>query len=100
MNRYTTTKTVKTDQLIRRKATTLFPVIPVNPQTDIYIKTTSAERLDKLALEFYGDQSWWWVIAVSNGLGKGTIMIPTDTKIRIPNKDVVINLLSTLNETR
>ena len=100
MNRYTATKTLKSDTLVRRKATTLFPVIPPNPQTDVYIRTTSTERLDKLALQFYGDQSWWWVIAVANALGKGTVVIPTDTKIRIPDKEAVMNLLNTLNQTR
>lgn len=100
MNRYVATKTLKTDSLTRRKATTLFPVIPVDPKTDIYIRTTSTERLDKLALQFYGEQSWWWVIATSNGLGKGTIVIPTDTRIRIPDKNAVMNLLTTINQTR
>lgn len=100
MNRYVTTKTLKTDNLVRRKATTLFPSIPSDPQTDIYIRTTSIERLDKLALQFYEDASWWWVIASANALGKGTIIIPTDTRIRIPDKNVVMNLLTTLNQTR
>jgi len=100
MNRYVSTKTLKTDSLVRRKATTLFPVIPIDPNTDVYIRTTSIERLDKLALQFYGDQAWWWVIAVSNGLGKGTIIVPMDTRIRIPDKNVVMNLLNTINQTR
>ncbi len=100
MNRYNTSKTLKTETLTRRKASTVFPTIPIDPKTDIYIRTTSVERLDKLALNFYGDQAWWWVIATANALGKGTVVIPADTKIRIPDKNVVMNLLTTLNQTR
>jgi phage tail protein X len=100
MNRYTTAKTLKTENGPRRVSTSIFPVIPMNPQTDIYIRTTSIERLDKLAYQFYEDQSWWWVIASANGLGNGTLIIPTDTRLRIPDITNVMNVLNEINKTR
>ena len=99
-NRYTNSDTLVTDKLIRKKSTLIYPTIPVNPQTDIYIKTTSIERLDKLALQFYGNAMWWWVIASANGLGKGSIVIPTDTNLRIPDITNINNLITTLNDNR
>ena len=51
MNRYNTTNIIKTPAGVSRKSTTIFPTIPIDLQTDIYIRTTSIERIDKLALQ-------------------------------------------------
>ena len=63
---------------------------------DIFITTTSVERLDKLAEKYYEDSSLWWVIAAANGLGKGSYIIPKNTSLRIPNatsiRDAVLNI--------
>jgi hypothetical protein len=100
MNRYNTTKIIKNQKGISRKSTTIYPTIPIDLQTDIYIRTTSIERLDKLALQFYNDASWWWVLAMANGLGKGTIIVPSNTKLRIPSNDSALELLTKLNNER
>jgi hypothetical protein len=42
----------------------------------------------------------WWVIAAANGLGKGTFVVPTNTTLRIPTKQNVINILIETNTTR
>lgn len=100
MGRYTSTSTLQNESGRRRKATTIFPIIPTNSQTDIYIRTTSIERLDKLAYRFYGDSDLWWIIATANGLGKGTVIVPTNTRLRIPSNTSVIDILNQTNRTR
>lgn len=99
MSRYTTTPTIKDANGKQRKATTIVPTIPVSA-ADTFIKTTSPERLDKLAYTFYEDTTLWWVIAAANGIGKGTFIIPANTNIRIPAKQDVIDILIQTNTTR
>jgi len=95
MNRYGGTQIIKqpiTEN--RRIETTIFSVPPVET-TDIFIRTTGIERLDKLALEFYGDSTAWTIIAAANGIGKGTYVIPPNTKLRIP---VINNINQYIND--
>jgi len=99
MARYNTTLLIKDQNGKRRRSTTIFPVIPKS-NNDIYILTTNQERLDKLALSFYDDVSMWWIIAAANGLGKGTIVIPSNTNIRIPDKNNITDILIDINTTR
>lgn len=99
MGRYSTTLIKKEDSGKRRRRTTIFPVIP-RSTNDVYIKTTTSERLDKLAYTFYEDISMWWVIASANGIGKGTFIVPSNTNIRIPDKNNVIDFLIETNNTR
>ena len=47
------------------QGTTCYPLIPQNP-SDIYVITTDGDRLDDLALQYYGDASLWWVISTAN----------------------------------
>ncbi len=97
--RYVTTSIIKTTTEKRRYATTLLPVIPTSIN-DTYIQTTSIDRLDILAQKFYGDISWWWVIATANAIGKGTLIVPENTKLRIPAKTDIINLINQKNSIR
>jgi len=94
--RYNTTSNIQTASEKYRKATTIYPTMPINPSQDIYIRTTTIERLDKLAYTFYGDASLWWIIATANSLGKGTLIIPSNTRVRIPSsqnaKDILIDI--------
>jgi len=98
--RYNTTSNIQTTSEKYRKATTIYPVIPIAPADDIYIRTTTPERLDKLALQFYQDASLWWIIATANNIGKGTLIIPSNTRIRIPSKQNAQDILIDLNQTR
>lgn len=100
MNRYSATNTIKNNQGIRRNSTIILPNSISNPLTDIFIKTTSVERLDKLAQQFYNDASMWWIIAATNNIGKGTLLVPIDTELRIPAAESVMNMLINLNQTR
>jgi|TARA_R110002012_G_scaffold321321_1_gene548647 nucleoid-associated protein YgaU len=99
MSRYTTTDIIKDEDGKQRKATTIFPTIPINV-ADTFIITTSADRLDKLANIFYQDITLWWVIAAANGLGKGTLVIPSNTKLRIPAKTDFLDEVIKANRTR
>jgi|TARA_R110000824_G_scaffold62352_5_gene165205 hypothetical protein len=42
------------------------------------------ERLDYLAGIYYGDSSFWWVLAAASGIGYA-LQVPPGTVIRVPN---------------
>jgi hypothetical protein len=64
-------------------ATTYYPVIPPDVN-DIYITASEEDYLDSLAKKYYGNESYWWVIANANGLGNGRLSIPVGKQVRIP----------------
>jgi|TARA_R110000751_G_scaffold20420_2_gene59789 hypothetical protein len=99
MSRYTTTKVLKQYGEKRKLLSIIIPVIPESNE-DTYIQTTSAERLDKLADTFYDDASLWWVIATCNGLGKGTLIIPPNTRVRIPANRNIQEIINRVNNSR
>ena len=99
MSRYSATSVIKDDNGTRKRSTTIIPAIQATPN-DTYIITTSSERLDKLADTFYDDSSLWWVIAAANGLGKGTLIVPANTKLRIPANAEFIDSVIQTNRTR
>lgn len=98
MSRYENTPQIKTESGIRRAATTIFQI--PESDSDRYIQIVSPERLDKLAVEFYGDVTMWWVIASANGIGKGTFLIPTNTILRIPQVNDINNYIYKFNQSR
>ena len=52
------------------------------------------DRLDKLANKYFGDDEYWWVIALVNGIGY-PLGIQPGTEIKIPsNVDTVLSLLN------
>tara|TARA_R110002153_G_scaffold22819_1_gene74720 strand:- start:2450 stop:2749 length:300 start_codon:yes stop_codon:yes gene_type:complete len=99
MSRYVTTNILKKIGQQRKFESIIIPVIPLS-DSDTFIKTTTIERLDKLADTFYGDAKLWWVIACSNSLGKGTLIVPTNTTIRIPSTDNVQEIINQTNRER
>ena len=99
MSRYITTFNLKDDNGISRKSTTILPSVPSTPQ-DVFIVTTSAERLDKLANTFYGTATLWWLIASVNGLGKGTLVVPANSVIRIPSMNNAQQIINNTNNAR
>lgn len=100
MNRYLTTPITKNELTSRRRLSTTIFTVPEANATDIRIRTTSVERLDKLADKFYGDATAWPIIAAANGIGKGTLVIPPDTSLRIPIISDIQNYLNSINNTR
>ena len=99
MNRYSTARIIKDPDLKRYLTTVIIPVQPLESD-DIYIQTTSPERLDRLANNFYQDATMWWVIAAANGIGKGTLMVPANTRLRIPDKMIIQQVIDDINRSR
>jgi len=52
-----------------------------------------SQRLDVIAGQYYGDSSFWWVIAAASGIG-WSLQLPPGTFLRIPtNLEQVFVLL-------
>lgn len=49
----------------------------------------AGERLDVLAHKYYGDEDYWWVIALANRIMDPFMMVP-GTRLRIPSEAKVI----------
>jgi hypothetical protein len=78
----------------------IYPDI-VASQTDLYVITVLGDRLDLLALDFYGDMDYWWIIASANSLPGDSIYPPIGVQLRIPLNPLPINnFYRSENETR
>ena len=69
------------------------PSIPIPPNdADVFIPyDINSTRMDRLAAEYYGDDSYWWIIMMGNPEYYFEFDIPSGTIIRIPLPlDVVI----------
>ena len=62
-----------------------YPEIPLSID-DIYVKTTSGDRLDLLANQFYGDVGLWWIISLANieKIKRDSFALKPGIEIRIP----------------
>ena len=98
-SRYQTAKQIKDKNKKQKLSTVILPVVPPS-DSDFFIITTGIERLDKLAYEFYDDASLWWIIAEANNVGKGTLILPAGTRLRIPPKGNIQDLISDENRER
>jgi len=77
--------------------TTYYPIIPESID-DTYIIASEVDYLDSLAKRYYGDESYWWIIAQANNLGKGKLSIPQGKQLRIPgNVSQILNNLKNFN---
>lgn len=77
--------------------TTYYPIIP-DSIDDTYIIASEVDYLDSLAKKYYGDESYWWIIAQANNLGKGKLSIPQGKQLRIPgNVSQILNNLKNFN---
>lgn len=95
--RYQFTPVTKKFDGQRVYSTTYYPVIPNDP-SDIYIIAGEKDYLDSLAKKYYGDESYWWIIANANDFGNGRLSIPVGKQVRIPgNVSQVIQNLKQLN---
>jgi len=75
--------------------TTRYPEIPLN-ENDIYVYTTQGDRFDILAQQYYGDQSYWWIISIANAqLFQNSLVIPEGIQLRIPTN--LAGILSSFN---
>jgi len=78
--------------------TVKYPEIPLDID-DIYVYSTHGDRFDILAQQYYGNQSYWWIISIANpSLSQNSILLPEGEQIRIPfNPSRIISTFNTLN---
>jgi len=78
----------------------VYPDIPLSNEDD-YVITVLGDRLDLLAFDFYGDTSYWWVIASANALPGDSLYLEPGMQIRIPSDlSSVLNQYTYENTTR
>ena len=65
-------------------------LVPSN--NDTYIVARAEDRLDLIAMDFYGDPTLWWVVAMANDLPGDSMYTPLGFQLRIPG-----NLSNALN---
>lgn len=83
-SRYQNIQVVKNTQLGSRFYTNnIYPDIPYS-NDDNYVMTVLGDRLDLLALDFYGDTSLWWVIASANALPGDSLYLEPGLQLRLP----------------
>tara|TARA_Y100001937_G_scaffold30908_1_gene44336 strand:+ start:18081 stop:18374 length:294 start_codon:yes stop_codon:yes gene_type:complete len=89
MSRYDSTKIKKTEEEKFGKrmkslsyTTTIYNDTP-EKDDDIYVTTQVGDRLDNLALTFYGSPEFWWFIANVNNLT--TMNVEAGLTLRIPS---------------
>jgi hypothetical protein len=87
MNRYQNIPT----EIINKKPvyrTVKYPEIPLD-ENDTYVTTVQGDRFDILALQYYQDQSLWWIISIANdSLPQNSLIIPEGIQLRIPANTV------------
>lgn len=92
-NRYQVSQTTKLSSTgSQYYLNNVYPDVPFSSD-DSYIITTAGDRLDLIALDFYGDDSLWWTIASANGLPGDSLFAPVGIQLRIPS-----NAKSVLND--
>lgn len=95
MNRYQDIKKIKNSEGITYYRDNKYPIIPLSID-DIWVITTSGDRFDRLAQQYYNDYTLWWVISIANdNLSQNSLYPPEGTQIRIPTN--VSEILSNYN---
>jgi hypothetical protein len=96
MNRYQNIKSIKNPDGITYYRDNKYPIIPLS-LNDIWVITTSEDRYDRLAQQYYNDYTLWWIISVANdNLPQNSLYPPEGTQIRIPTN--VSEILSNYNK--
>jgi hypothetical protein len=101
MNRYDRSSILKTEDGKPYYKGKFYPNIPVS-ETDLYIITTSGDRLDSLANSYYRDSTLWWVIAAANNnITQGLLFPVPGTQLRIPlNIGAILAEFNDFNQAR
>lgn len=67
----------------------IYPNIPLRDD-DVYVATETGDRLDSLAHQFYGNSSYWWIIASANNIHNSVFALEDGTVLRIPQNYIEI----------
>jgi hypothetical protein len=95
MNRYQNIPIIRNSTGTRYYKDNKYPRVPLSVN-DIYVETTIGDRFDLLALQYYSDPSFWWIISVANEtLPQNSLYIPVGSQIRIPTN--ISNIITTYN---
>ena len=99
-NRYKNIKRFTNDEEVPYITNPIYPDIP-ETEDDTYLISTEGDRYDLLAQSFYGDSTYWWIIASANNSTKDNLTLTPGQQIRVPaNKDVIIAQYERLNQNR
>lgn len=86
--RYTNSKLKKHENIDSEKTKTMrsIPIYGTVPrkEQDLYILAVDGDRLDLISQRFYGTPKFWWVLALANDMGKGTLFVTPGAQLRIP----------------
>ena len=77
-----------------------YPEIPLSID-DLYVVTTSGDRLDLLAEQFYKNTDYWWIISTANPniIRRDSFLLKPGLEIRIPqNIQDIFRLFKELNK--
>ena len=77
-----------------------YPEIPLSVN-DIYVTTTTGDRLDLLADQFYNNSDYWWIISCANPniIRRDGFYLKPGLEIRIPqNVQKIIENFISLNK--
>ena len=77
-----------------------YPEIPLSAN-NLYVITTSGDRLDLLANEYYQDIGLWWIISTANPdvIRRDSFRLKPGIEIRIPaNVQGIIEAFEALNK--
>jgi len=94
-SRYLTIQTQKTDDGKNIYRQTYYPEFGIN-EDDIYIITSTTDRYDMIAKDFWGDETNWWLIPMLNNLECDSFYPPIGVQLRIPID--VVQLINTFNK--
>ena len=82
--RYQNIEITKDNTGERYYSNNIYPDIPQS-NDDSYVITVLGDRLDLLSFDFYGDTTFWWVIASANSLPGDSLYTEPGTQLRIPS---------------
>jgi hypothetical protein len=98
--RYQNIEITKNNTGERYYSNNIYPDIQLS-NNDSYIIAVLGDRLDLLAFDFYGDTSFWWVIASANSLPGDSLYVEPGMQLRIPiDLSSVINNYKIVNTVR
>ena len=100
MNRLRNIPVLRRDNKKRYFVPLKYPEIPLSAD-DLYVITTTGDRLDLLANQFYNDIRLWWIIAAANPniIRRDSFALAPNIELRIPsNEQDIIDNYEDLNK--
>ena len=100
MNRLRKIPVLRRDNRKRYFVPLKYPEIPLSAD-DLYVITTTGDRLDLLANQFYNDIRLWWIIAAANPniIRRDSFALSPNIELRIPsNEQDIIDNYEDLNK--